>query len=62
MSNTNVDAGDGQVFTIRRDGSDVRMLTGGPTGQNDIYATYSPDGRKIAFARGLPPEAFPTYG
>ena len=59
VSNTNVDAGDGVVFTIRRDGSDVRMLTGGPTGQNDFYATYSPDGRKIAFARGLPPGGVP---
>ena len=53
VSGTNADAGDGVVFTIRRDGSDVRMLTGGPKGQNDVYATYSPDGRKIAFARSF---------
>ena len=53
MSNTNVDAGDGVVFTIRRDGSGVRLLTGGPTGQNDFYGSYSPDGRQIVFARGF---------
>ena len=59
MSNTNVDADrDAVVFTIRRDGTDIRMLTGGPAGQNDFYATYSPDGRKIVFARSLP-RSFP---
>ena len=56
---TNADLPDSQVFTIRRDGTDIRLITGGPTGQNDVYATYSPDGRKIAFARGLPPGGVP---
>jgi TolB protein len=59
VSNTNVDAGDGVVFTIRRDGSGVRLLTGGPTGQNDFYGSYSPDGRQIVFARGLPGQGIP---
>lgn len=54
VSNTNADLPDSRVFTIRRDGTGIRLLTSGPTGQNDVYATYSPDGRKIAFARGLP--------
>ena len=57
VASTNADLPDSQVFTIRRDGSDVRLLTSGPTGQNDIYASYSPDGRKIAFARGLAGQA-----
>ncbi len=56
---TNADPPDSEVFTIRRDGTDIRLITGGPTGQNDFYATYSPDGRKIAFARGLPPGGVP---
>ena len=57
VSNTNADLPDSQVFTIRRDGTGIRLLTSGPTGQNDICATYSPDGHKIAFARGLAGQA-----
>ena len=50
------------VFTIRRDGTDIRLITSGPTGQNDFYATYSPDGRQIVFARSLAGAPIPTCG
>ena len=50
---TNADLPDSQVFTIRADGTGVRILTSGPTGQNDIYGSFSPDGRKIVFARAV---------
>ena len=53
VATTNADLPDSQVFTIRPDGTGIRLLTSGPTGQNDVYASYSPDGRRIVFARGL---------
>ena len=57
MSATNADLPDSQVFTIRPDGTGIRMITSGPTGQNDFYASYSPDGRQIVFARSLAGQA-----
>jgi Tol biopolymer transport system component len=57
VASTNADLPDSQVFTIRADGSHVRLLTSGPTGQNDVYASYSPDGCKITFARSLAGQA-----
>lgn len=41
--------GDHDIFTVRLDGSDRRLLIGGPGSQR--FATYSPDGRRLAFTR-----------
>jgi len=44
--------GDGQLFTIRPDGTHLRQLTHGPT--SSLNADWSPDGTTIAFAHYLP--------
>jgi TolB protein len=54
VSFTNADVPHSVVFTIRPDGTDIRLITSGPTAQNEAYPSYSPDGRQIVFARGLP--------
>jgi WD40-like Beta Propeller Repeat len=39
------------LFTIKRDGSDLRRLTTDPDGYFDITPAWAPDGSKIAFIR-----------
>src|SRR5215204_5868761 len=42
--------GDGDIYSIRLDGSGPRRLTSGPA--NDLNPTFSPTGKLIAFERG----------
>ena len=37
------------LYTIHPNGSGLQRLTGGPRSENDLFASYSPDGRRIAF-------------
>jgi len=41
---------DGDLYTIRPDGSDLRQLTHFPPGTGVQLGSYSPDGKKIVFA------------
>ena len=38
-----------QVFTIRKDGTQLRQLTHATGGGGPAFASYSPDGQKIVF-------------
>ena len=40
------------VYTIKRDGTDPQQLTSPPTNERDGIPKWSPDGSKLAFARG----------
>ena len=41
----------GAIFTINADGSGEKQITSPPAGANDDQPDWSPDGKKIAFAR-----------
>lgn len=43
--------GDGQMFTMRPDGTDLRKITRGPT--SSVNADWSPDGKTLAFSHYL---------
>lgn len=47
--------GDGQLFTIRPDGTGLRQITHGPT--SSVNADWSPDGTTLAFSHYLPDSA-----
>jgi Tol biopolymer transport system component len=47
--------GDGQLFTIRPDGTGLHQITRGPT--NSVNADWSPDGTTLAFSHYLPSSA-----
>jgi TolB protein len=49
----------GGLFVMRADGSDVRRLTPDPPGGADTSPAWSPDGREIAFTRGMNLSSFP---
>jgi TolB protein len=47
--------GEGQLFTIRPDGTGLRQMTHGPT--SSVNADWSPDGKTLAFSHYLPDRA-----
>jgi Tol biopolymer transport system component len=47
---------DGDVYTMKPDGTQVRRLTTQPAGTGAAFDAWSPDGRRLAFDR-FPPDA-----
>lgn len=46
---SNVSNPHSSLYTIRVSGTDLQRLTAGPGTENDLFASYSPDGRRIVF-------------
>jgi TolB protein len=57
VSATNADRLHSVLFTIRPDGTGIRVIASGPTEQDQFWPSYSPDGRQIVFPRVLPGQA-----
>ena len=53
----------GRLYTVAADGSGLRALTDGCKGKcADLMASYSPDGKRLAFERLYPPWVTRHYG
>lgn len=51
----------GDLFTMNPDGTDAKRLTHPPNGTEDTHPDWSPDGRRVVFARQPPKGAYSIW-